>query len=83
MLGTHFEGVRIAGSFPSAQLRVPNNSIQMLLIPKRKQGRGIRQQCCHFCVIPNPKQGQDQQESTQNIGRTELPLETELFYHQL
>lgn len=39
-LGIHFEGVRIAGSFPSTQLFTSNRSIQMLLIPQKEAGKG-------------------------------------------
>lgn len=38
--GIHFEGVRIAGSFPSTHLFTLNRSIQMLLVPKKEAGKG-------------------------------------------
>ena len=76
--GMHLEGVRIAGSFPLAQPCIQNSNIQMPFIPSRKAERSIKQHSCHFCTIPDPKRGQDQWESTQNKGGTELlSLETE------
>lgn len=58
--GIHLEDIRIAGLFPSGQLCIQSSDIQMMVIHNKKAERRIKQQCCHFCMIPNPEQGQDQ-----------------------